>query len=83
MTAAMTTIITSVTPVCVIPPDHLLLLLMLLLLVTAPPHPVMSGMRVLPTAAYESFPDCMHPQDAFPRYVMPDVEPEQVGLSKM
>jgi hypothetical protein len=35
-------------------------------------------MRVLPTARYESFPDCMHPQDAFPRYVMPGVAPEQV-----
>jgi hypothetical protein len=40
-----------------------------------PPH---AGMRVLPSAPYESFPDCMHPQDAFPRYTMPDVAPQQV-----
>lgn len=36
------------------------------------------GMKIYPTAEYESFPDCMHPQDAFPRYRMPGVAPEQV-----
>jgi hypothetical protein len=36
------------------------------------------GMKIYPTAEYESFPDCMHPQDAFPRYRMPGVTPEQV-----
>jgi hypothetical protein len=35
-------------------------------------------MAVLRSAPYESFPDCMHPQDAFPRYIMPSVAPEQV-----
>jgi hypothetical protein len=35
-------------------------------------------MRILRTPPLESFPDCMHPQDAFPRYKMPDISPEQV-----
>lgn len=35
-------------------------------------------MKIFPTAEYESFPDCMHPQDAFPRYIMPSIKPEQV-----
>lgn len=35
-------------------------------------------MKILPTAEYESFPDCMHPQDAFPRYKMPSIQPDQV-----
>lgn len=38
----------------------------------------MPGVRVLPTAPYSSFPDCMHPQDAFPRYFSRDVAAEQV-----
>lgn len=35
-------------------------------------------MKIHRTPEYESFPDCMHPQDAFPRYKMPGVRPEQV-----
>jgi hypothetical protein len=37
-----------------------------------------AGIKVLRTAPYESFPDCMHPQDAFPRYDMPDVHKDQI-----
>jgi len=39
---------------------------------------LVAGMKILPTAEYESFPDCMHPQDAFPRYKMPSIQPDQV-----
>jgi hypothetical protein len=35
-------------------------------------------MRIHPTPPYESFPDCMHPQEAFPRYRMPGISPDQV-----
>ena len=35
-------------------------------------------MRVLDTPPLASFPDCMHPQDAYPRYKQPEVRPEQV-----
>ena len=35
-------------------------------------------MKIHRTPPMESFPDCMHPQDAFPRYKMPGIRPEQV-----
>jgi hypothetical protein len=35
-------------------------------------------MKVLRSAPYTTFPDCMHPQDAFPHYNMPGIKPEQV-----
>lgn len=35
-------------------------------------------MKIHKTAPYESFPDCMHPQDAFPRYNMPHVHKDQI-----
>ncbi|KAF6260637.1 hypothetical protein COO60DRAFT_1269269, partial [Scenedesmus sp. NREL 46B-D3] len=41
-------------------------------------HYAQKGIKVLRTAPYESFPDCMHPQDAFPRYDMPDVHKDQI-----
>eukprot|EP00775_Hariotina_reticulata_P011827 gene11827-11971_t len=41
-------------------------------------HYAQKGIQVFPTAPYDSFPNCMHPQDAFPRYNMPDIKPEQV-----
>uniref|UniRef100_A0A383W2H7 O-fucosyltransferase family protein n=1 Tax=Tetradesmus obliquus TaxID=3088 RepID=A0A383W2H7_TETOB len=41
-------------------------------------HYAQKGIKVLRTAPYESFPDCMHPQDAFPRYNMPDVHKDQI-----
>jgi hypothetical protein len=37
-----------------------------------------AGITVHRTPPYASFPDCMHPQDAFPRYDMPGVKAEQV-----
>ena len=36
------------------------------------------GMRILDTPPLASFPDCMHPQDAYPAYRQPEVRPEQI-----
>eukprot|EP00879_Flechtneria_rotunda_P013450 GHRR01014043.1.p1 GENE.GHRR01014043.1~~GHRR01014043.1.p1 ORF type:complete len:592 (+),score=161.63 GHRR01014043.1:229-2004(+) len=41
-------------------------------------HYAQKGIKVLRTTSYESFPDCMHPQDAFPRYTMPHIHEDQI-----
>jgi hypothetical protein len=35
-------------------------------------------MKILPTPPLEAFPNCMHPHDAFPRYKMEGIQPQQV-----
>lgn len=41
-------------------------------------HYAGKGIKIHRTPPYASFPDCMHPQDAFPQYDQPGVKPEQV-----
>ncbi len=40
--------------------------------------PFCPGVKVYETPHYDSFPDCMHPQDAYPRYKMDGIRPEQI-----
>jgi hypothetical protein len=41
-------------------------------------HYAKKGVKVYETPHYDSFPDCMHPQDAYPRYKMDGIRPEQI-----